>query len=189
MKVMILLINFIAAFPLLGQWLLEPNSSQINFVTIKNQHIAENHRFKQFSGQVIGDQVLITIKLASVDTNIAIRDQRMRDHLFSVINYPEATYKAQLDSQAITAMKIGSSQRLEVKGEVNLHGFRQSVATEVMIAKLSENTLQVTSVQPMLIRAKDFALVEGINKLQQLAGLNSIAYTVPLNFSLTFIQR
>jgi hypothetical protein len=44
----------------------------------------------------------------------------------------------------------------------------------------------VTTVQPVIIKAEDFALVAGINKLQALAKLPSIAYTVPVSFVLTF---
>ena len=188
MRLVFVLITCLAIFPVFGQWLLQPDLSQLSFMTIKNHKVAENHQFKQFSGQFSDNLVSIAINLSSIDTNIAIRDQRMKEHLFRVTNYPEATFTAKLNKQHISVIKIGHNKRLKISGSIKLHGMSQSVNTEVLVAKLSENSIQVTSLQPLFIRAEDFALVEGINKLQQLAGLESIAYSVPLSFSLTFNQ-
>lgn len=188
MRLVCVLMTCLAIFPAFGQWQLQPDFSELTFMTIKNHKIAENHRFKQFSGQFSNNKVSLTINLSSVDTNIAIRDQRMKEHLFSVTNYPEATFTAKLDNKRISEIKQGQSKRLKITGNINLHGMSQSIDTEVLVAKLSKNSIQVTSLQPLLIRAEDFALVAGINKLQQLAGLDSIAYSVPLSFSLTFTQ-
>jgi hypothetical protein len=57
-----------------------------------------------------------------------------------------------------------------------------------MVAKLSEKNMIVTTLQPLIIKAEDFALVAGINKLKSLASLPSIAYAVPVSFVLTFSQ-
>jgi hypothetical protein len=46
----------------------------------------------------------------------------------------------------------------------------------------------VTTLQPVIIKAEDFALVAGINKLKSLASLPSIAYSVPVSFVLTFTE-
>ncbi|HCM05198.1 MAG TPA: YceI family protein, partial [Oceanospirillales bacterium] len=57
---------------------------------------------------------------------------------------------------------------------------------EVLISPNKNGTITVTSITPMLIDAESFALVSGINKLQEMVGLSSISHTVPLTFSLTF---
>lgn len=189
MKFVMVLLSCLTISPVFGQWFLAADLSDLSFITIKNEHFAEQHSFKQFSGHVTDGQVSITIKLSSVDTNIAIRNQRMQEHLFSVNKYPEASFRARLNNEDLTSLKAGQSKRLKIKGEIDLHGLRQPVEIKVLVSKLLTGTLQVTSLQPLLIRAEDFSLVAGINKLQQLAGLESISYTVPLSFSLTFVQR
>jgi hypothetical protein len=54
--------------------------------------------------------------------------------------------------------------------------------------KLSETNMVVTTQEPVIIKAEDFALVAGINKLKSLAHLPSIAYSVPVSFVLTFTE-
>ena len=189
MRLLSLLITCLAIFPAFSQWQLNQDLSQLSFVTIKKQHIAENQSFKRFSGQVLNEKIVITIDLASVNTNIAIRDERMKEYLFNVSTFSSATFKADINEKVINAIKVGQSQRLSIAGEIDLHGFKQQVQAEVLVAKLSKTSMLVTSLQPLLIKAKDFALIDGINKLKELAGLPSIGYTVPLSFVLTFNQK
>lgn len=186
MRLLSLLLTCLVIFPAFSQWQLNLNNSQVSFVTIKNQHIAENQRFDRFSGQLHQGKVNISIDLASVNTNIGIRDERMKAHLFDIGVFPTATFTADIAEQAVNGIAVGQSQRLTVSGEIALHGAKQKVQAEVLVAKLSKTSILVTSLQPILIKAKDFTLVKGINKLQELAGLSSIGYTVPLSFVLTF---
>jgi hypothetical protein len=52
------------------------------------------------------------------------------------------------------------------------------------VTKLANGSLLVNSVKPVIIKAVDFNLVKGIEKLRQLAGLPSISTTVPVSFVL-----
>jgi len=189
MRLLSLLFSCLVIFPALSQWQINQDLSQLSFVTIKKEHIAENQRFDRFSGQLSNGKVIITIDLASVNTNIGIRDERMKEHLFNVNTFSSATFKADIDENVLNEIKVGQSQRLSVAGEIELHGMKQQVHVDVLVAKLSKVSMLVTSMQPILINAKDFSLIEGINKLQELAGLPSIGYTVPLSFVLTFNQK
>jgi len=186
MRLFSLLITCLAIFPAFSQWQLNQDLSQINFVTIKKQHIAENQRFDQFSGQVTKGKVNISINLASVNTNIGIRDERMKEHLFNISTFPTATFSADITEKVLNTIAVGQTKRLTVSGTISLHGVSQKVQAEVLVAKLSKTSMLVTSMQPLLIKAKDFTLIEGINTLQKLAGLPSIGYTVPLSFVLVF---
>ena len=119
-------------------------------------------------------------------TNIAIRDKRMADYLFETAKFAEANFSVQLNQNVIDAIASGSSKKMLLKGSLNLHGQEQDVAIEVMVMKLSEKNMVVTTLQPVIIKAEDFALMAGINKLKSLANLPSIAYSVPVSFVLTF---
>jgi hypothetical protein len=55
-----------------------------------------------------------------------------------------------------------------------------------MVAKLSDKQFIVSSLQPILLNAKNFSLVAGVQKLQELAKLPSISNAVPVSFVLTF---
>jgi polyisoprenoid-binding protein YceI len=185
----ILSFSLFIATPAYSAWQLDSKNSSLTFVSIKKGTIAENHHFKTFSG-LINDSGLanITIDLSSVDTNIAIRDARMAEFLFETESFAQASFSAQLNTSDIDALAVGSSEQMSLKGSLNLHGQEQELMLKVMVAKLSEKNMIVTTLQPLIIKAEDFALVAGINKLKSLASLPSIAYAVPVSFVLTFSQ-
>jgi hypothetical protein len=59
----------------------------------------------------------------------------------------------------------------------------------VQVSRKADNGIVATSIQPILISAADFDLISGIEILQNLAGLNSIGLTVPVNFNLVFVAH
>jgi polyisoprenoid-binding protein YceI len=188
-SIFILSFSLFLATPAYSAWQLDSKNSSLTFVSIKKGTIAENHHFKTFAG-VINDSGLanITIDLSSVDTNIAIRNARMAEFLFETESFAQASFSAQLNTTDINEIAIGSSEQMSLKGSLNLHGQEQELMLKVMVAKLSEKNMIVTTLQPLIIKAEDFALVAGINKLKSLASLPSIAYAVPVSFVLTFSQ-
>src|SRR5690606_26511938 len=60
-------------------WQLQPGQSRLNFVSVKNSTHAEVHSFTELRGSVDAQGALtLQVALASLDTGIDIRDQRMR---------------------------------------------------------------------------------------------------------------
>ncbi|MFB0979592.1 MAG: YceI family protein [Alteromonadaceae bacterium] len=187
LSIFILSLSILISAPAYSAWKLDSSQSSLTFVSIKKGTIAENHRFKAFSGNINHKGVAnFSIDLNSVDTNIAIRDKRMADYLFETAKFAEANFSVQLNQNVIDAIASGSSKKMLLKGSLNLHGQEQDVAIEVMVMKLTEKNMVVTTLQPVIIKAEDFALMAGINKLKSLANLPSIAYSVPVSFVLTF---
>ncbi|GLX78925.1 hypothetical protein tinsulaeT_22650 [Thalassotalea insulae] len=189
MKKLLWLSTFLLAFPVFANWQLDKQNSVVSFTTFKKEHIAENHRFHNLNANVSAQgQVELTIDLTSVDTNIAIRDQRMKEHLFNVNSFPTAMFTAQLEQKVLQQLTSDSSQMLTLKGKIELHGQTQAVSVEVLVSKMANGFL-VTSLAPLLIKAQDFELVTGINKLMELAKLPSISHTVPVSFTLSFTRE
>ena len=80
-----------------ANWTLQPSSSHIHFLSVKATHIGEVHSFTKLSGSIQDNgQATLNIDLASVDTLIPIRDQRMRDLLFVVEDHPMAIIKTKI---------------------------------------------------------------------------------------------
>ena len=189
LSIFVLSISILITAPAYSAWKVDTSQSSLTFVSIKNGTIAENHRFKDFSGDINHKgYVNISIDLKSVDTNIAIRDQRMNEYLFETAKFAHANFSVQLNKDDIDAIASGSSKNMSIKGNLDLHGQQQGVLVDVMVMKLSEKNMVVTTLKPVMIKAEDFALVAGVNKLKALANLPSIAYTVPVSFVLTFTQ-
>jgi len=189
MRILSLLLITLITFPAFSAWQLDNQLSSFNFVTIKKGDVGEVQKFTQLAGTVSQNgKVEFTIDLTSVDTKIDIRNERIKKYLFNTDVFPKAAFTTQLGNTAISSIKVGSSKALKVSGEIDLHGQKQLVELQVLVSKLSNKQLVVTSMEPILIKAKSFKLVQGINKLRELAKLPSISNLVPVNFVLTFKQ-
>jgi len=172
-----------------ADWQLKAEDSALYFVSIKKGSVAETHQFKTLNGRVDKDGELeLVIDLASVDTAIEIRDQRMREHLFDTGQYAQATLTAELDSSDYQGLKPGESVRIEPGLNLSLHGVSQALDTSLTVTKTADGSLLVTTRKPVIVNAGDFALLEGVEKLRELAGLPSIAQAVPVTVELVFTK-
>jgi len=85
-----LILLLFVALPAYADWTLDNASSQLSFVTVKAQDVAEVHTFSELSGTVWKDGIAsVTVQLASVDTLIPIRDERMREVLSIPACFPQ----------------------------------------------------------------------------------------------------
>lgn len=170
-----------------ADWELNNGASFLNFVTTKAANVAEVHHFEQLSGKVDRKgHAQLVIELGSVNTAIPIRDERMRDMLFLVDRHPQAVLEAQVPISDLEKMKAGESRRLILDGKLAMHGLETPVASPVRVVRLADGSLQVSSVRPLLVHGKDVGLIEGIEKLREVAGLPSISQSVAVTFDLNF---
>ena len=164
---------------------LDNKHSSVSFVSVKKGTVAEAHHIKKLSGSLTDSgQLKVILDLASVDTKIEIRDQRIKAFLFETTKFTEATLTAQIKDIVNTDDGI---KKLTMDAKLDLHGISQTIKVDVIVLK-SGNTLLATSATPILINAADFKLDGGIGKLQELAKLPSIATAVPVNFTLVFLK-
>ncbi|MDO6440891.1 MULTISPECIES: YceI family protein [unclassified Marinobacter] len=168
-------------------WALDSERSSLHFVSIKNGTTAEVHNFAELKGTVGDDgKVNLDVYLDSVDTNIAIRDERMREMLFEIEKMPTATVTAQIDVASIQQMSEGSIGSKDVRLTLSLHGQEQGFDTVMKIIKLADGGVAVSTEEPLLVEAKAFDLAEGVEALREIAGLSSIAIAVPVTVNLVF---
>ena len=164
----------------------EPNSS-IEFISIKNNQISENHNFQKISGNITSEGLVnVIIDLDSVDTKIPIRNERMRNLFFETKLFPSATFSAQIPPADLN-FEGKHFQVVEVNGRLKLHGMEADLKSRVTILN-KNNTLRVITNYPILIAAEDFNLTAGIASLQKIAGLDAISSIVPVSLDLVFIK-
>ncbi len=189
MKHLLCAIALMLSFSATANWQLDNEQSQLSFISIKKNDIAEVHHFNELSGQITaaGD-AKVTINLMSVDTAIPIRDERMQSLLFITDAFPSAQFSVDLEKSTIENLAIGASKSLQLSGELNLHGETKTLAITTLVTKLTDKKLLVVSLQPVIINAKDFTLGKGVLALQQVAELPIISNAVPVSFVLTFTR-
>ncbi len=170
-----------------ADWSLDNETSNIHFVSTKKCVVGEVHQFNKLSGSISkGGQAEVNIDLSSVDTGIGIRDTRMKAMLFNVEKFAQANIRANIDTKKLTALKPGETYEETVKVTLSLHGHEKSLSALLRIVKLANNSVLVSSVKPIVIKASDFKLGDGIEKLKQAAALPSISGAVPVSIDLTF---
>ncbi|MCG6862127.1 MAG: YceI family protein [Chromatiaceae bacterium] len=173
-----------------AEWKMLPDKSHLSFVSIKKEHVAETHTFKSLQGSVNDAGIgTVSVDLASVDTRIESRDKQLRETLFQIKEHPTAVYTVGLDDTTVTRISelpAGDQLTITLDGELSLHGAKQPLSADVIVTKSGVNRVQVASARPVVVQAEKFGLVEGINKLAEIASLTSISYAVPVSFVLTF---
>lgn len=171
-----------------AHWSLDNDASSLSFVTVKAEHVAEVHTFDSLSG-TIGDSgdVEITIELASVNTMIPIRNERMQEMLFETNLFPEATITGNINLEALTAMDAGASIARQIDFELSLHGQSVDLAADVQITRSAEGVV-VSTLKPIVVMSDAFALTAGVEALREVAGLPSISRAVPVSFTVVFEQ-
>lgn len=183
---------FLALSPLLlvnvaqAQWSLDNDASHLTFVSVKADNVAEVHSFDLMTGSIdAAGNVAISIELASVNTLIDIRNERMQTMLFETAMFPNATISAKADVAAITAMSPGTASVATMQFSLALHGASNSYTAEVMLTRLADGVV-ATTLKPVIVTADSFALVAGVERLREVAGLTRISNAVPVNFTVVF---
>ncbi len=169
-----------------AQLSLNNDSSTLSFVTVKAEHVAEVHTFDVLSGDIDEDgSVEVVVELASVNTLIPIRNERMQAMLFETNLFPQATISAEIDLDGITAMAPGSSEAQQLNFSLHMRDTSRSYSAEVLVTRL-EDGLVASTLKPVVVTAEEFDLLTGVEALREVAGLPSISRAVPVSFTVVF---
>lgn len=187
-----LLLSLLAvlALPAQANWYLDNESSRISFVTTKNASISEVQRFLVLHGKVDGKGLAqLQLELDSVSSGIPLRDERMRQDLFQVQQFPEARVTAQINLRPINDLANGAQIELLLPITVSLHGQEHTYNAELLATRLDERRFQVVTLEPLVLNAEDFNLAPSLDSLRKVAGLSAISFSVPVGAVLIFTAR
>ncbi len=169
-----------------AEWSLDNDSSTLSFVTIKADHVGEVHTFDLMSGSIGDDgSVAITVELASVNTLIDIRNERMQNMLFETSIFPEANITGNIDVSSVNSMSVGSTKSMQISFDLDIHGASNSYNADVLVTRLA-NGVVASTVKPILVTADAHGMVSGVEALREVAGLPSISRAVPVSFTVVF---
>ena len=124
-----------------AEWTLDGDASSFYYVTSKAAAISEVNTFGGLSGAIADDgTATLVIDLATVNTAIEVRDQRMRDIAFKVGEFPTANVSVKVDAAALDGMAPGTLSTGSHTATVSLHGVSKDVMAELQIVKLDADT-------------------------------------------------
>ena len=189
MRTLLLLLLLTASQAFAG-WTLDNTGSRLSFVTVKAQNVAEVHSFTQLSGEVNSTGIAtVIIQLASVDTLIEVRDERMREVLFQTDVFPAATVSTGIDLAELNTLAAGTSSVVPVELMLSLGGLEFPLTAELLVTRLATDRMLISTFKPIIVNAANVALAEGVEKLREIAGLPSISNAVPVTFVLQFVRE
>ena len=167
-----------------ADWQVGPDS-RVQFVSIKNNTIGEVSHFEILSGSVTdAGKVEVRVVLDSVETNVGIRNERMKAMLFEVGLYPEAVITTQLDAGSMAVLSGGGLTNVAL--QIDLHGQTVTKNAQLSVA-VSDQGVNAMTTQPILLSAADFGLEGGVAALQEVAGLNAISRVIPVTVALQLV--
>ncbi len=184
-----LFISFYSVIGATTEWLTQPSTSYLHFLSTKQQVLTETHQFDDFYASlkpVSEHQYLLraSVDLTSVNTAIPIRDERMKKLFFKVLQFPNASLRATLPPPT-SLVEAGSVINYELPAQLSLHGKIRPVVLSLSITRLNNDTLVVNTRKPLLINTADYGLKNGVNALKAIAALSHISTVIPVTFQVT----
>jgi len=182
------LIALLAVSPIIADWTLNNDTSELYYLTTKNTNVTELNTFKKLSGNITSASgASVIIDLTSVETFIPIRNERMQEMFFNTDRFPTARIAMAIDHQALEALEPG--QRLVIRdapAELTLHGDTREIKADLVAVGLQGGGLQVSNLKPIVVKAEDFGLLDGVEALRAIVNIESITNNAPVNFTLVF---
>jgi polyisoprenoid-binding protein YceI len=160
------------------KWQVVSESSRIYLVTTKKGHIAEVMNLPALSGQVSNGQLTVQIDLSKIDSGIAVRDERMQKDLFETDKFKIATLTAAVPDS------IWHNGKHKIVMTLSLHGKTRDLPAEIWVSELDNGQRLISLIKPVVVKAEDFDLAEGVDLLAKLASLLHISHSVPVTAEL-----
>ena len=165
--------------PFENGWTLDAEASALRFMSVKKGDLAEVSQFATLSGLITQDgKAQIRVLMDSVDTNIDLRNVRMRFLFFETFNFPEATISVQLDPSVLRDLHVSRRKILNLDYTLSLHGVTLEQSADVAVTLISNDRVTVATTTPIAIKLSEFNLEGGREKLQEAANVN----IVPVGF-------
>jgi len=168
-------------------WLLNAGASHFYMQTAKAGKIIETHQFTGLDGGISKDgQASVKIDLTSVASGVDVRDVRMRFLLFEAYKFPSAEISASLDMSKLQELLAATRITYPLKFTLRLHGLTGEIEAPVYVTRISDKSVAVTAVKPVIIGADSFGLTEGIAKLSEAVNGTPIVAAASFTFDLVF---
>ncbi len=166
-----------SADPFEHGWKLDSAASELQFLSVKKNSVAEHSGFAAFSGVISPEgEAEIRIQMDSVDTKIDLRNVRMRFLFFETFNFPEAVITTSLPAEELMDLHQSRHKIIELPYTLQLHGLTQDRVAQVAISLIDNDRVSVANTTPIAIALPDFDLEEGRAKLEEAAGVDILPF-------------
>jgi len=143
------------------------NTSAFAFQSDAASGQAEAYHFSAVRGVIDhSGATVLKLRLASVDTQNDMRDVRLRFLFFETFQFPEATIRTHVSREDLYALEEQRQTTMTLPFSLDLHGQSRELSATVIATLDEDNSVSVKSAVPVVIRAEDFGLSEGLERLE-----------------------
>ncbi|MEL7463044.1 MAG: c-type cytochrome [Pseudomonadota bacterium] len=167
-----------------GDWTLDGDASKLAFGSVKKDAVGESHHFTGLSGGVADGVATISVDLASLETWIDIRNERMAEMVFK--GFGPATLTAPIDVAALEALAPGESKVMDIDATLALGPATAEVEASVYALRISETRALIATDEMIWVSTEELGVNAGVDKLMEVAELPSITRAVPVTFRFAF---
>ena len=145
-----------AAFICLGQmatavelgdgWILDGDASTLRFQSVKNTTVVESSTFAGLVG-LIDDAGVATIKvdLDSIQSNVDLRNVRLRFLFFKTFENPQSTIKVNLDPADYSDLGETRRKQVSLPYSLELNEITRDRSAEIAVTLLTDDLVSVSS--------------------------------------------
>ncbi len=172
-----------------GGWTLQSEASSLRFQSVKNRTEVESSRFAEFVG-AIDENGMATIRifLDSVDTQIDLRNVRMRFLFFETFQFPEAVITARLSPSMLSDLPELRRKIIPLTYTLDLHGVSKTFEAEVTVTLMSDDMVAISTAAPISLAVSDFNFESGVTKLEEAANV-TIVPSATISFDFIFSRN
>jgi len=177
-----------ASEPVRGVWLLVPAESAIWFVGIKNNAVGVPGSFTGMEGgfDVAKSEAWVEVRVATLHTGDAGRDDNLRLHFFDSVNFPAARFAVTGIPSAEALPPIGGELVTTLAGKLTIHGKEVPLELPVRVTHVAPNRIRVRNVKPLVLSVKDLGLEQALAVLKAVCGHESVSGAVPVEIDVVF---
>lgn len=178
-----------------ADWAVDNSLSSLYFLSVKAAKpgavgITETLHFDLINGQLTKDGTInLELPLSKINTGIDIRNERMQNILFKAEHFPQIDFKGKIEIEPIKNLSDGQFVDLPFTGTLRISGQSKTIEATVRLQSLDKNRIRASTLAPVIINTDDFALTEGVDALREIAGLSSIATTIPVTFDFVLNEQ
>ncbi|MEO1612742.1 MAG: hypothetical protein AAFU55_10400, partial [Pseudomonadota bacterium] len=167
-----------------ADWTLDGEASKLAFGSVKKDAVGESHHFSGLTGGVTDGIATISIDLASLETWIDIRNERMAEMVFK--GFGPATLSAPIDVAALEALAPGEAKVMDIDATLALGPVSAELEASVYALRVSETRAIIATDEMIWVSTEELGVNAGVDKLMEVAELPSITRAVPVTFRFAF---
>ncbi len=175
-----------------------PVQGVLNVITTKNGTAEVPGQLTGVSGDVTladvdgwaGLDGNITVDLATWDSGLELRDDRIKETFFELALHPRVTFKlGEASGVPAEGIPVGATAvPLTVDGQLQLHGATQDVSLKLLVSRPVKEGFKLESQEALVVTASSFGMADQLEALRVLCAHESLSDEVRISLDVSLGQ-